>query len=447
GGTNTYALSDSVDTFYPGYDTAMAVQIFGCAFHLDVDNDGKRDLLFSPNALNTAENFKSVWYYHNTGSDNAVHSHYIQNNFLQDQMIEVGESAYPTFFDYDHDGDNDLFIGDKGYYDVNGIPLCMISLYENTGTNAAPVFTYRTRDFSGIYYTDSLIISGMAPTFGDLDGDLDEDMLVGDANGKLHYFQKNSANDSDFTLAQNNYQNIDVGSFATPQLVDVDRDGKIDLLIGEQAGNINYYHNDGTSAAPVFNLVTPLFGNVIVTQTGYTTGYSTPMLYDSAGTYILFVGSERGYLFRFDNIDGNLTGTFTLTDSMYVSPFEGGRIAPAICDLNNDGLFDVIIGNNAGGVALFYGDNTVSIEEFAPSTSFNLFPNPASGQVTVETDEVPDSKQFFTIYDLSGKEIMKEEIARQRTIVDTENLSNGIYICSMTDQKGYVVNKKLVISK
>ena len=444
GGTNTSALIDSVDTFYPGYDTAMQIQVFGCAFHLDVDNDGKRDLIFSPDALNTAENFRSAWYYHNTGTDNAVHSHFVQNNFMQDQMIEVGEGAYPTFFDYDGDGDQDLFIGNKGYFDVNGIPLCMIALWENTGTATTPIFTHKSSDFSGIY-TGGLTMFGIYPTFGDLDGDGDKDMLVGDLNGKLHYFQKNPGSDTNFVLAQSNYQGIDVGSFAAPQLVDVDRDGKLDLLIGEQSGNINYYHNDGTTTVPVFNLATPLFGNVIVTQTGFTTGYSTPMLYDSLGHYILLVGSERGYLFRFDNIDGNLGGNFTLTDSLYVSKYEGGRIAPAVADLNNDGLFDVLIGNFAGGVSLFYGDNSVSIEELAPSTTFNLFPNPASEQIAIETKEAPKEKQLFTIYDLSGKEIHREEIVQQQTIVNTEYLSNGVYICSMTDQKGYCVNRKLVI--
>jgi hypothetical protein len=447
GGSNSYAISDSVDTNYPGYDTTMAVQIFGCGFHMDVDNDGKKDLLFSPNALNTAENYKSVWYYHNTGADNAVHAHFIQNNFLQDKMIEVGEVAYPVFFDYDQDGDKDLFIGNRGYYDENGIPLSMIGLWENTGTATAPVFTLKTRDFAGFHYTDSLMISGMAPTFGDLDGDGDADLIVGDVNGKLYYFTKNGGSDTSYVLTQPNYQGIDVGNFAAPQLVDVDRDGKLDLLVGEQSGNVNYYHNDGTTTNAVFTLTTPLFGNVIVTQSGFTTGCSVPELIDSAGHYQLLVGSERGFIYRYDVIDGNLGGSFWLTDSLYISRYEGGRVATAVTDLNGDGLMDVVVGNMAGGVSLFYGDNTVSIEEIAPSTSFNLFPNPATDQVVIETKEIPLVKQFFTIYDLSGKEIVQNEITQQKTTVNTTQLSNGIYICSMTGPKGYVVNRKLVISK
>jgi hypothetical protein len=446
GGSNTFSLADSIDALYPSYDTTMAVQIFGCAFHLDVDNDGKRDLIFSPNAMNTSENYKSVWYYKNTGADDSVHAHFIQNNFLQDKMIEVGEGAYPTFFDFDSDGDEDLFIGTKGYFDPSGIPSCKLSCFKNTGSATNPSFTLLSSDFAGIF-ANVMNMSGMAPTFGDLDGDGDNDMLIGDVNGMLKFFRKDPGNDTNFVLVQTQYQGIDVGSFAAPQLVDVDRDGKIDLLIGEQTGNVNYYHNDGTSAAPVFNLVTPLFGNVIVTQTGFTTGYSTPMLYNDSGQYVLLVGSERGFLFRFDNIDGNLAGNFTLTDSLYVSSYEGGRIAPAAADLNSDGLFDVVIGNLAGGVSVFYGDINSSVNELLKETAFDLYPNPASAQVTLDM-QIPQNKEMsFALYDLAGKEIMREKITGQKIIIPTAQLSNGIYVCTVFSADGFTTSKKLVISR
>ena len=45
---------------------------------------------------------------------------------------------------------------------------------------------------------------------------------------------------------------IDVGSFSTPQLVDLNRDGLLDLVIGERSGidngvlnGINYFENTG----------------------------------------------------------------------------------------------------------------------------------------------------------------------------------------------------------
>ncbi|MDQ3110924.1 MAG: T9SS type A sorting domain-containing protein [Bacteroidota bacterium] len=445
GGSSTYALADSLDGLYPAYDTTMALEIFGCGFHLDVNNDGVRDLIFSPNALNTSENYNSVWYYQNTGSDSTVHAHFIQNNFLQEKMIETGEGAFPVFFDFDSDGDEDLFLGTRGYYNSSGIADCKLACYKNTGTATNPVFTYKTSDFAGIF-AGGLNMSGMAPAFGDLDGDSDNDLLIGDVNGKMNFFRKDPGNDSNFVLAQVFYMGIDVGSFATPQIVDVDRDGKNDLLIGEQTGNVNYYHNDGTSAVPVFTLVTPLFGNVIVTQTGFTTGYSTPLLYNDSGEYVLLVGSERGFLFRFDNIDGNLSGNFTLTDSLYVSSYEGGRIAPAAADMNNDGRLDVVIGNAAGGVALFYGDNTTAVEEFIPQDQFAIYPNPASSHIIVEMLGPEKGDRIFTIHDLTGKEIMRGNISGEQLIIPV-TFAEGIYIFTVRSPNGFTTSRKLIISR
>lgn len=445
-GSNTFAIGDTIDDHYPGYDVPAEINIFGCGFHLDVNNDGLKDILFSPNNNSITENFRSSWYYKNTEANNDVKVQYITNSFLQEEMIDVGEGAIPVFFDYDNDGDKDLFIGNKAYFDASGILPSGIALLRNDGTNLAPSFTLVTRDFALI---DSLGygIRGMAPTFGDLDGDGDKDMLVGDVNGVLHFFRKDPGSDSNFVWVQSSYQGIDIGSFAVPQLVDVDRDGLLDLLIGEQVGTLNYYRNTGTASAPVFTMTNPFFGGVVVQQAGFTTGYSTPFLYDNNGTYTLFVGSERGFLFRYDNIDGNLSGNFTLTDSLYVSKYEGGRIAPAITDLNSDNLFDVAIGNYAGGLSIFYGDNGVGIDNHAPlAIQFSVYPNPASSQIIVETGTLPAENESLIITGISGQEILRQKITQQQTRVNTENLASGIYFCTITDANGFSASRKLVIA-
>ena len=50
-----------------------------------------------------------------------------------------------------------------------------------------------------------------------------------------------------FTIAAPNYFNIDVGYFSQPQLIDVNRDGLLDIIIGEQDGSLNYCPNSGTA--------------------------------------------------------------------------------------------------------------------------------------------------------------------------------------------------------
>ena len=55
---------------------------------------------------------------------------------------------------------------------------------------------------------------------------------------KLHLFKNNGS--GNFNLFSANFQSIDIGQFAHPQLIDVNRDGLTDLIIGEQDGSINY---------------------------------------------------------------------------------------------------------------------------------------------------------------------------------------------------------------
>jgi hypothetical protein len=447
GGTSTFALMDYVDDSFPEYNTFLNRDIYPCGFHLDVNNDGKKDILFSPNAPNTSENFQSCTYYRNTTSNTDVNVTFIQNDFLQDSMIEVGEGCYPVFFDYDHDGDKDLFIGDFGYYQHGAQIQSKIALYKNTGSAAVPSFTLMTRDFANIHANYPTLI-GMALTFGDIDGDGDKDMMIGGYDGKLSYFEKQPGPDDNFVFITSNYGLIDVGNYSTPQLVDVDNDGKLDLIIGEQSGNLNYYHNDGTTTVPQFNLVSNLFGGVSVNQIGFSTGYSVPFLYTDNTAHVLLVGSERGWLNRYDNIDGNLTGNFTRTDTMFVSALEGGQVAPAVTDLNNDGYYDIVMGNYSGGVSLWYGDVNVSTGQnlVAQNPVFNLFPNPVNDNLVVHTTEIR-GKEIFSIYDLSGKELLNREINSQETRISVAQLPVGMYICSLRNESGNSVNEKLIITR
>ena len=447
-GTNTFCNMTFVDDSFPVYNVPLQQDVFTCAFHLDVNNDGKKDLLFCPQASNSSENYHSVYYYQNVNTNSDVQISSVKNKFMQDSMIDVGEGCYPVLFDYDNDGDKDLFIGNYGYYHSASPYQSEISLYKNTGSASVPSFNLMTTDFANMHANNPTLF-GMAPTFGDLDGDGDKDMLVGDDNGQLNYFQKQPGPADNFVLSQVFYQGIDVGNNAAPQLIDVDRDGLLDLLIGKQIGTLSYYHNDGTASAPVFNLVTAFFGSVRINEIGYTTGYSAPCLYDDSGNYVLLVGSQRGWLNRYDNIDGNLAGNFTRTDSMYISTREGANIAETISDLNNDGFFDVVMGNYSGGVSLFYGDNNLSTGQnlLAEESSFILFPNPANDQIEIKTQKEFPGKQTLVIRDLSGKEILTRIIYSQESYISVSEFPSGVYICTLTNSNGYSVNKKLVISR
>ncbi|HEY6162505.1 MAG TPA: VCBS repeat-containing protein, partial [Bacteroidia bacterium] len=246
-GTSTVANMQSQDTAFPVYNVPVASFTLNVPFYLDLDNDGIKDLQVSPFQRNVSDNFNSVWYYKNLGTNIYPNFSFQKPDYLQSEMIETGEGSYPVFFDYDFDGKEDLIIGNYGYYSPqvgNGF-ASDLSLYKNIGTASAPSYQLVTRDFARI---DSLVgnlfmtINNTYPAFGDLDGDSDLDMLVGKEDGKMLYFNNTAGagNPCQFVYVNDFYDSLDVGNFCVPQLIDMDRDGLIDLVCGERGGKLTY---------------------------------------------------------------------------------------------------------------------------------------------------------------------------------------------------------------
>jgi len=251
-GINMNTSMMSQDTAFPNGTLAVDLQLFPGGFYEDVDNDGINDLIFSPNTDNETENFKSSWLYKNYGTNTSPVFAHIKNDWLQSDMIEVGDNAYPVLFDFNNDGLLDLFIGNFGYFDLSFTDNyeSKIALYQNTGTASDPSFTWVTDDFANISTLG--LGQGLYPTFGDLDDDGDIDMLIGNHDGKISYFE-NSSNDPSILslslttaqLTDDNSDIIDIGYAAKPQLFDIDNDGILDLVIGEENANLNYLRNIG----------------------------------------------------------------------------------------------------------------------------------------------------------------------------------------------------------
>ncbi|MEG5094668.1 VCBS repeat-containing protein, partial [Microcoleus sp. B13-B4] len=141
----------------------------------------------------------------------------------------VGTYTSPTLVDIDGDGDLDAFVGSNDgntYY------------YRNTGTASAPVFAApQTSPFN---LTD--VGNYASPTFVDIDGDGDLDAFVGELDGNTRYYRNTgTASTPVFAAPQINPFNLtDVGSTASPTLVDIDGDGDLDAFVGSNDGNTYY---------------------------------------------------------------------------------------------------------------------------------------------------------------------------------------------------------------
>lgn len=70
---------------------------------------------------------------------------------------------------------------------------------------------------------------------------------------------------------------------------------------------------------------------------------------------------------------------------------------------------------------------------------FNVYPNPANGQLNIESESEISS---IIIYDLNGKTVLKlNNINSNKTVVNIENLNPGIHVVKTITQKGEFTNK------
>ena len=443
------------DQNFPSNNTstiAVDLEIFPAGFYIDVNNDQVKDLIVTTNCNSGCENYKSTWLYLNNRSNNLPDFNFQQDNFLQDEMIEVGEGTHPVFFDYNDDGLMDLIIGNYGRFDnsLTNLYSSYLSLYKNVGTTSTPVFKLVDNDFAGISTMNLDLISGtptlgIHPSFGDLDNDGDQDMLLGDYSGNIHYFMNTAGagNEANFVLNQVKYQSIDVGSFAAPQLIDLNRDGKLDLVIGKNNGYFTYYENTGTVSAPFYTKMTDSLGYVSTLEYGYSQGNSVPHIYDEAGAYKMIAGSLSGHLFTFDDIDGNLSGNFNKTDSTFLNIDEGKNSSPTLSDLNNDGHLDLIIGNYAGGLVYYEGDEPIIAvkEHDGVLKGIHVYPNPVKELLTLDIGRNAWTESKVIIVDVLGNIVLTQDVNKAKLTVGLSGIPQGVYLLKFTNFKGTFVQK------
>jgi hypothetical protein len=450
GGTPDDAHMISQDTLFPSYDLSANIFVFPAPFLADINNDGLKDLIVSSN-WQGSENYNCVWYYKNEGNSITADFNYQTNTFLVDEMIDVGEGSQPVFFDVDNDGLQDMLIGNYGYFDTTAVNNYVgeIAYFINIGDATHPAFQLITNDYENL---SSLNVLFIRPAFGDLDGDGDEDMITGRNDGTLLYLQNiaTPGNAADFIFMAENYGGIDVGNFSTPQVVDVNRDGLQDLLIGEKDGNLNYYQNTGTSTTPIFILTNSFFGGVDVRQQGYLTGYSSPYLceLDSLGEYTLLVGSERGFIFRYTNIENNLNGTFIKADSIYSGIRMGLRSSPSGADLDNDGIIELLVGNYRGGVSYYNEALNVAVEPLVSDVQVAIFPNPASDNFHISIpQEMMGTALTMSLINCFGEKVLikKYKLSINNFNIGLQDVPSGVYLLQLCTSYHQSIVKVIII--
>jgi hypothetical protein len=280
--------------------------------------------------------------------------------------------------DWNDDGLEDIIVGDRNGYisyfrrtgsGVNDLTsegkIAAGGTAINVGSNSAPACVYVHHDGS----RERL----------DWNEDGKCDMLVGlqgsyPSGSNLRIYLNQGTNASPVFTG---YENIPgtYGYRFCPQVVDLDGDGKKDVVAGNNDANIVFYQNTGTNEAPVL----------------------------AAGV----------------NLQSNGTA---------IDLYSGTRLW--VDDWNSDGILDLLVSDYNGYVYKFLGQET-GVGDFhyaGVNSGFAVNPvsNPASGMFAVNLQGVWGSTAI-RVYDASGRQVAETVAQDDAVIIDAAGLPSGVY--------------------
>jgi len=254
--------------------TQTSARHLGAAW-ADLGRDGWLDLFISTyNLTGAGADQDNDFVFRNTGSDFAS----LAADAVGALVMDAADTAYPSWCDFDNDGDADLYLGGRGssflyrndgngqfesiglgsvppsgpslggcWADVNNDGLFDLYVF---GTGGLPLTLHLNRagqTFEDVTDAAGLGLSGSVwgPAFGDYDNDGDLDLFVPDYRSRNTFF----ANNGDGT-----FRSLNVGSPLTDGLhdeaaswVDFDNDGFLDLFVpcgeGSPSPNLLYHNN------------------------------------------------------------------------------------------------------------------------------------------------------------------------------------------------------------
>ncbi len=427
----------------------------------DFDNDGDEDAIVG--SLNLG-----LFYYENIGTKIAPNFNYIGGTLDAASPffgMVFGQTSMPATVDIDGDGDCDIFVGRT---------LGSIQYIRNDGGFNFVMVAGASNPFNGVD-----VGQRSAPTFGDIDGDGDQDCFIGEQAGTVFYYKNigDAANPSFSSfVGSGNPLNIASVLHATPTLVDIDKDGDLDAFIGRFNGIIKYYKNEGNANTPFFALIAGTDNPFSGVDIGNNANIGFVDL-DCNGSFDAFLGGSNGELGYWKGEDCSPLPVelayfhATLKDNSVVLSWmtaseannEGFEVQHSIDGRNWDAI-DFINGAGDSNEPIVYDNlhqepvvgtnyyrlkqmdfdgvfeySSVRVIELEGKGNFNAYPNPVRDVLNIE---LPYSEEVtISVYSLNGQ-LMKQEITTaSRLALDFSELQAGIYVMKLVGTNTQIVQK------
>lgn len=411
---------------------------YPAAFKEDVTFDGIKDLIFAPNTGGSYDlniDFsKTSWTYQNTGSNSSPIYQFNESDFLQNTIIDIGSNSAPAFYDYDNDGDLDLFIG--GQIARGSTAPSLLFLYKNVGKFSEPVFEFEDNDPFSIV---SNRFYNIKPQFVDIDGDGLIDLAftatsITDGRTSLYYLKRQS---TEFLFSDTPMMLFSPLSYnENVKVYDIDEDGFADLLIGRTTGKLEFYRNSTGGELPTYSLAGDTFY-----------GFDFDPLRQSARVEIadlngdakldMLVGDGSGQLMIYsdfkstlDNpVDGEEEFISINKKGEYGSLNLGTRLMPIVANIFSETSPAIILGTGQGGLVILRNENAQPV---IISDQISVYPNPLTVDEILKVNF--NKPTVFRIVNLSGQIVGDNIVSNGEPIeISVKQLKEGLYILLSKD--------------
>ena len=448
-------------------------------FFYDLDSDSDLDLVWGDFYQ------PGLFYLENYGdSNNPIFIDSLMvTNFPHGGLVQTAGFNVPRLVDFEPDGNVDMVIGVlSGAYGTDYINN--LAYYKNNGTSEQYDFQFITRNLlPGLD-----LISGTVPVLADIDGDNDDDLIIGtefDNNnagwaGRLYYFENITNNlEPEYVLVNSSFIDYFSTTNLAPSFYDTDNDGDLDAIIGEFNGYLLHYINTGFGweynghylDLDLNGKTIPTWGDidgdndddlVIGTKDGMVSVYLNNGdinnlefvtqfdVGDDAAPAILsngaiIVGNELGELRLLYYNMGYLVG-----GDMPEYPYCGQNLTPYPLPANEPQEFEnLLVGSKAGGIQ-FLSYNTLNIKngnDLAPQ-DFRIsavYPNPNNGQCKIDISINNAANYKISLIDINGRVINNIFDSRlnkgKYTFTINEIRSSGVYFIKLEKDDLFVIKK------